>query len=65
MFSPDFIKWCKGNEEGNSMGSGALMRVSPVGYLFDDMETVIKESEKATIPSHNSVLAVVTAQDFK
>ncbi len=62
MFSPDFIKWCKGNEEGNSMGSGALMRVSPVGYLFDDMETVIKESEKATIPSHNSVLAVVTAQ---
>ena len=62
MFSPDFIRWCKGEIDGNSMGNGALMRVSPIGYLFNDMETVIKESEKVTIPSHDSALAVVSAE---
>ena len=62
MFSPDFIRWCKGELDGNSMGNGALMRVSPIGYLFDDLETIYSETEKATIPSHDSALAVVTAE---
>lgn len=62
MFSPDFIKWCKGESEGNSMGNGALMRVSPVGYLYDDSKTILEETEKATIPSHNSSLAIISAQ---
>ena len=62
MFSPDFIKWCKGESEGNSMGNGALMRVSPVGYLFNDLETINMETEKATIPSHDSALAIVSAE---
>ena len=62
MFSPNFIKWCQGKVEGNSMGSGALMRVSPIGYLFSDMNTIDSETEKATIPSHNSALAVISAE---
>lgn len=62
MFSPNFIKWCKGDSKGESMGNGALMRVSPVGYLYDDLFLVLKESLKATIPSHNSYLSVVSAQ---
>ncbi len=61
MFSPNFIKWSKGEEDGVSMGSGALMRVSPIGYLFDDLDTILKESIQATIPSHNSVLSLVSA----
>ena len=62
MFSPEFIRWCKGESEGVSMGNGALMRVSPVGYLFDDSKTIVEETEKATIPSHNSALAVISAK---
>ncbi len=62
MFSPNFIKWCKGEIKGESMGNGALMRVSPVGFLYDDLFLVLKESMKATIPSHNSYLSVVSAQ---
>lgn len=62
MFSLDFIKWCKGEKEGNSMGNGALMRVSPVGYLYDDSKIILDETEKATIPSHDSSLAVVSAK---
>ena len=62
MFSPDFIRWCKGKTEGKSIGNGALMRVSPIGYLFNDLDTIYEETEKATIPSHDSSLAVVSAK---
>ena len=62
MFSPGFIKWCMEEKEGNSMGSGALMRVSPIGYLYNDLKTINDVTEKATIPSHDSALAIVTAQ---
>ena len=61
-FSPGFIKWLKGNEEGLSMGNGAMMRIAPVGYLFDDLDTVREESKKATIPSHNNSDSIKCAQ---
>ena len=61
MFSPGFIKWCNSNEVGKSIGNGSAMRVSSVGYLFNDEETVLKEAEKATIPSHNTKEAVDAA----
>lgn len=62
MFSPDFIKWCKEEKEGNSMGSGALMRISPIGYLFNDLKEIDDITKMATIPSHNSALAIISAQ---
>lgn len=58
MFSQDFIKWCKGERPGNSMGNGALMRVSPVGYLFNDFNKISLETFKATRVSHDSPLAI-------
>ena len=61
-FSPGFIKWLKGNEEGLSMGNGAMMRIAPVGYLFNDLDTVREESEKATVPSHNNEESIKCAQ---
>ena len=64
MFSPEFIKWCRGKSEGKSMGNGALMRVSPIGYLFNDLDTIYEETKKATIPSHDSPLAIVSAQSL-
>lgn len=60
-FSPGMMKWAKGNYQGNSTGNGAMMRISPVGYLFDLEEEVIKNAKLATIPSHNSVEAVDSA----
>ena len=41
-FSPGFTKWVKGNFQGDSSGNGAMMRISPVGYLFNTEEDVIK-----------------------
>ena len=53
-FSPSFIKWSQENRIGFSKGNGAMMRISPVGYLFDNESDVIINSRLATIPSHNS-----------
>lgn len=57
-FAPSFIKWLKNEREGNSIGNGAMMRISPVGYMFDSEEEVRKNSRLATIPSHNSEEAI-------
>ena len=62
MFSPGFTKWAKGNFQGDSSGNGAMMRVSPVGYLFNTEEDVIKNARLATIPSHNSKDAIESAK---
>jgi len=49
MFSPNFIKWAKKEKPGISEGNGAMMRISPVGFLFDSEEEVIKNAYLATI----------------
>ena len=58
MFSPSFVKWLHGDYQGNSNGNGAMMRISPVGYLFNTKEEVIENARLATIPSHNSQEAI-------
>ena len=60
-FSPGFTKWVNGNYNGKSTGNGALMRISPIGYLFNNKNDVIKNAALATIPSHNSNEAVNAA----
>lgn len=62
MFSPNFINWAKSDYQGESTGNGAMMRISPVGFLFNTEEDVIKNSYLATIPSHNSTEAVEAAK---
>lgn len=57
-FSPGFIKWINNEKEGNSIGNGAMMRISPIGYMFNSEQEVIKNSRLATIPSHNSAEAI-------
>lgn len=59
-FSPTYIKWANslGTENGTSQGNGAPMRVSPVAYLFNDLEKVQAEARKTAIPSHNSIQAI-------
>ena len=57
-FSPGFTKWLHGDFIGKSCGNGAMMRIAPVGYLFNSLEDVEKHSRLATIPSHNSKEAI-------
>lgn len=53
-FSPGFIKWIHGKKQGDSIGNGAMMRISPIGYLFNSLEEIEKHCILATIPSHNN-----------
>ena len=62
VFSPGFSKWVNGDYIGNSMGNGAMMRISPVGYLFDTKEEVLENARLATIPSHNDEISIKSAQ---
>ena len=62
MFSTNVTEWAKGTKEGNSIGNGSAMRVSSVGYLYDDINTVMDEARKQAIPSHNSIEAIKGAQ---
>ena len=62
MFSPGFISWAKSNIQGKSCGNGAMMRVSPIGYLFNSEQEVITNSYLATIPSHNTPEAIECAK---
>lgn len=61
-FGKGFINWLEGNYEGNSYGNGCAMRISPVGYLFDDIDKIKDESLKATIPSHNHIDSIKASQ---
>mgnify|MGYP002860644749 CR=1 FL=1 len=60
-FSPNLIKWSNSNNIGNSHGNGAMMRISPIGFMFNNESDVIVNAKLATIPSHNSKEAIDSA----
>ena len=57
-FSPNLLSWANNNQIGRSSGNGALMRISGVGYLFNDEFSVINNSILSTLPSHFSYEAL-------
>lgn len=61
-FGSGFISWLKGEKEGDSYGNGASMRVSPIGFYYDDLNFVLAKTREATIPSHNHEEAIKGAQ---
>ena len=62
IFSPGFTKWVNNEKLGNSVGNGAMMRVSPIGYLFDNEGDIHKNVVLATSPSHNNPVAIDYAE---
>lgn len=60
-FSPKTNKWAKGLSSNDSIGNGAMMRISPVGFLFDSEQDVVENAKLATIPSHNTKEAIDAA----
>lgn len=60
-FSPNTMKWAKGEGNSNSTGNGAMMRISPVGYLYDDESLIKKVAKEITSTSHNSEEAITSA----
>lgn len=60
-FSPSIIKWSRNETNGTSIGNGAMMRISPVGYMFNTEQEVIKNAFSATTPTHNTSEALFYA----
>lgn len=54
-YGGSFTTWAESehSEPYNSWGNGAAMRISPVGYAFDDLETVLAKAEEFTAVTHN------------
>ena len=52
-FGKGFVEWLQGYYQGTSYGNGSAMRISPIGFLFNTIDDIKKNSRLATIPSHN------------
>ncbi len=54
-YGGNFYQWghSDNDEPYNSYGNGSAMRVSPVAFAFQDLETVLKEAENTAIVTHN------------
>ncbi len=59
-----FITWVLADkvEPYNSFGNGSAMRVSPIAYAFDDLETVLREAERSAAVTHNHPEGIKGAQ---
>jgi ADP-ribosylglycohydrolase len=53
-FGGGFSSWVYGGAQGerDSYGNGSAMRVSPVAWAFDDLETVLEHATLSARPSH-------------
>lgn len=59
-----FFSWLFDDEAGpyNSWGNGAAMRVSPVGFVFNTDEAVLREAQSSAEVSHNHTEGIKGAQ---
>jgi ADP-ribosylglycohydrolase len=59
-----FHQWVKSNqsEPYNSWGNGSAMRVSPIGFAFDDLETVLSKAKQSAEVTHNHPEGIRGAQ---
>lgn len=59
-----FKKWLAGIIKGpyNSWGNGSAMRVSPVGFAFEEEEKVLEEAKRSAEITHNHIEGIKGAQ---
>lgn len=63
-YGASFIGWLADDDPRpyNSFGNGAAMRVSPVGFAFDDDVAVLAEAERSAAVSHDHPEGIKGAQ---
>ena len=63
-FGGSFIGWAlaRNNEPYNSWGNGSAMRVSPVGWAFDDLEQTLAEAKRSAEVTHDHPEGIRGAQ---
>ena len=63
-YGSNFYRWAFSNSEEPyySFGNGSAMRVSPVGFAFGNVETVLQEAERSAAVTHNHPEGIKGAQ---
>lgn len=63
-YGGSFSAWAGSGEPApyNSWGNGAAMRISPVGFVFDDLDTVLRKAGEFTGITHNHPEGIRGAQ---
>ncbi|QSJ18117.1 ADP-ribosylglycohydrolase family protein [Nostoc sp. UHCC 0702] len=63
-YGRNFREWAKSNsnEPYNSYGNGAAMRVSPIGFAFNDLDTVLREAQRSAEVTHSHPEGIKGAQ---
>ena len=63
-YGPMFIKWLGRDSYNpyNSFGNGSAMRVSPVGFAYSNLNTVLKVAEASASVTHNHPEGIKGAQ---
>lgn len=63
-YGGSFSRWlhAEKQEPYGSFGNGSAMRVSSIGWLFDDEETVLNEAKKTAECTHNHLEGIKGAQ---
>ena len=64
LYGGGFIAWVQAGsrEPYNSWGNGSAMRVSPVGFAFDDVESVLEMAQRSAEVTHNHPEGIKGAQ---
>ena len=63
-YGGNFFQWAFSDsfEPYYSFGNGSAMRVSPVGFAFNDLHTVLEEAERSASVTHNHPEGIKGAQ---
>ena len=63
-YGGSFIRWAAGSSDKpyNSWGNGSAMRVSPVGWACNDIDTVLKAAKESAEITHNHPEGIKGAQ---
>jgi ADP-ribosylglycohydrolase len=63
-YGGSFRRWLNAGiqQPYNSYGNGSAMRVSPVGWAFEDIIDVLREAERSANPTHNHPEGIKGAQ---
>jgi len=63
-YGGNFLRWLADGRMGpyNSWGNGSAMRVSPVGWAFEEEQEVLRQAELSALPTHNHAEGVKGAQ---
>jgi len=63
-YGSSFVKWAFGsnNKPYNSWGNGSAMRVSPVGWAYNKIETVLAKAKESAEITHNHPEGIKGAQ---